>query len=236
MPAHLVRVVDASQREDLVIGRTGRARVGHAVVARHVGDEGDAQPFEVIAGEELEERVEGGLRQHDFGRPVADSPAVHGVILVLGQAVSVRALHAEHAALVAQVGAIVPVGAGEALQLWAVKRAEFQRVQAGVLGGADAQRTGGQVVGDSQDPSRRVDVRGNGDAAGLVDDLVGFEECLGARHSRRSQAHLLVWHAKLMQHRLEARDAGLAAWRKDAQGVGTETAGKLKSRQNSDFL
>jgi hypothetical protein len=153
VPAHLIGVVDASQREDLAIGRARGAGVGHAVIARHIGDEGHPQPVEVVAGKELEQRVEGGFRQHHLGGPVADFPSdAWGHPALWVRAVRVGALHAEHAPLVAQIGAIVPMRAGKALELGAVKRAEFQRLQAGILRRADAQRARGQVIGNGQHP------------------------------------------------------------------------------------
>jgi hypothetical protein len=39
-----------------------------------------------------------------------------------------------------------------------------------------------------------------------------------------------------VQHSLDAGNAGLAARRKDAQGVGAKTTGKLKPWQNRDLL
>ena len=230
MPAHLVRIVCTTHAHDLAIGRAGRARVGDAVVAGDVGDERDAKPVEVLAQEELVQGLEGRLGEEHLGGPVADPPAMHSVVLVLGDAMRVGALQAEHAALVAQVGTVVPMRAGKALQLRIVEAREFQGVEIGALGSADAQRARRQVVGNRQHTGGRVDMGGNDDATRLVDDLVGLEKGLRAGYRGRAQIHFFIGHAELVEHSLEFGDAGLTLGWKDGQRVGAKLRSKLKAR------
>ena len=80
----------------------------------------------------------------------------------------------------------------------------------------------------------RIRVRGDGDAAGLVDELICSQHITGCPGFGEAVVQHFTWHAQLHQHVLDVAQR-LVRW-EHAQDVKAERGSKFEAGQHDDFL